>query len=233
MLVRWQGEADLEARRNALRSGHGDEERMEVGAVAFLSIAGVEYVATSPSGSRFVVAHGGENVVIDGARFVEVPTLALCDIGSEIRGQTGNRHQSVGLKILLALLLGERRGDKFASASREGGTLATHDVIFNLKMQFGLSRTRSFRVIHLVVIFRIARFFQRQIALSGNDLNLLIGVGLGRRNPNAHLLSRGQVLHGKAVVECEMARVLSERAVAQQEQRQQQAALTQHRCLPF
>src|SRR5580704_1954308 len=70
MFVGWQRETDFETRRNALRTGHGDEEGMKVGAITFLRIAGVEHIAPAPTGTGFVVAHGGEDVIVDGASFV-------------------------------------------------------------------------------------------------------------------------------------------------------------------
>jgi len=53
---------------------------MEVGAVTLLGIAGVENVAMSPARSRLVIAHGGEDVVVDGASLIEGLSLALSDL---------------------------------------------------------------------------------------------------------------------------------------------------------
>ena len=80
-----QREPNFEASRNALRSRHGDEQGMEVSAIAFLGIAGVENVAVAPSGPGFVVAHGGEDVVVDGAGFIERLSLAFSDFDRQIR----------------------------------------------------------------------------------------------------------------------------------------------------
>ena len=55
MFVGRQRESDLEARGNALRPRHRDEQGMEVGAVAFLGVAGVEHVAVSPARAGLVV----------------------------------------------------------------------------------------------------------------------------------------------------------------------------------
>ncbi len=76
--------ANLEASRDALGSRHGDEKGMEVGAVAFLGVAGIEHVAVSPAGSGFVVLHGGEDVIVDGAGFVEMIGLASSDLHGKI-----------------------------------------------------------------------------------------------------------------------------------------------------
>ena len=43
---------------------------MKIGAVALLRIAGLQHIAVSPSGSRLVILHGGENVVVNGAGFI-------------------------------------------------------------------------------------------------------------------------------------------------------------------
>src|SRR5208282_3980276 len=71
MLVGGKRKSNFEAGRNALRAGHGDEQGMKVGAVAFLGVARIENIAVSPAGSGFVVAHGSEDVVVDGAGFVQ------------------------------------------------------------------------------------------------------------------------------------------------------------------
>src|SRR3954447_3561729 len=48
--------ADLEARRNLLRAGHRNEERVEIGAVAPFCVACVESVSVSPACAALVIA---------------------------------------------------------------------------------------------------------------------------------------------------------------------------------
>src|SRR6266478_6853847 len=72
VLVGREGEADLEARRNVLRTRHRHEDGVEVGAVAALGVAGPKCVAVSPPGAGLVVSHGGKDVVVDRARLVEL-----------------------------------------------------------------------------------------------------------------------------------------------------------------
>src|ERR1700719_4742319 len=69
VLIRGQWKANLEARRNSRRPHHADEQRMEIGAVAPLGPARPDRIAVPPARSRFVVAHGGDHVIVDGARF--------------------------------------------------------------------------------------------------------------------------------------------------------------------
>ena len=101
VLVGRQRESDLEAGRDALGSSHGNEQGMEVSAVAFLRVAGIEHVAATPARSGLVVAHGGEDVVVNGAGFVERLRFVLGDFGRQISRQAGDRNEYVRLKILL------------------------------------------------------------------------------------------------------------------------------------
>src|SRR5207247_10693807 len=50
-------EADQEARRDPLASQHPDEERMEIGAVPPLVLAGPDGISAAPPRSALVVAH--------------------------------------------------------------------------------------------------------------------------------------------------------------------------------
>src|SRR5438105_1581382 len=63
-----QRETDLESGRNVLRVGHGDQDRMKIGAIAALRITGPQGIALAPAGSALVVAHGGERVIVERAR---------------------------------------------------------------------------------------------------------------------------------------------------------------------
>jgi len=87
LLVGGKREPDLEACWNALRTGHGDEQRMEISAVALLGVAGIEDITAAPTGARFVVAHGGENVVVNGACFLQELRFSLRDLGCDVGGQ--------------------------------------------------------------------------------------------------------------------------------------------------
>src|SRR5437660_1242695 len=71
MFVGWQRKANFKPRRNALRTHHGDEKRMEISAVALLGVASVQHIAAPPAGAGFVVTHGGEDVVVDGSRLLQ------------------------------------------------------------------------------------------------------------------------------------------------------------------
>jgi hypothetical protein len=85
-----------------------------------------------------------------------------------------------------------------------------NDVIFDFEVKFRLRRFFSLRIVDLVSELRIASLLQCEISLGGNDFHFLEGVRLGKRNPYANLLARGQVLHREGVVKCETARLLGE-----------------------
>ena len=87
LLVSGKRESDLETYRNALRTGHGDEQRMEISAVALLGVAGIEDITAAPTGARFVVAHGSENEVVNGACFLQELRFSLRDLGCDVGGQ--------------------------------------------------------------------------------------------------------------------------------------------------
>src|SRR5579863_9669400 len=71
VFIGWERESDFEARGNSLGARHGDKQRMKIGAVTLLGITGVENVSMSPASSSLVVAQSCENVVVDGASFLD------------------------------------------------------------------------------------------------------------------------------------------------------------------
>ena len=97
VLVRRQGKSNFKARGNSLGARHGDEQRMKIGTVAFLGIAGIEHVAVPPARAGLVVAHGSKDVVVDGPGLVERRGLALGDFYRELGGKAGDRDQFVRL----------------------------------------------------------------------------------------------------------------------------------------
>src|SRR5271155_91578 len=80
VFVRRKRKSYFKSRRNSLRTRHGDKQGMKVGAVAFFGVAGVEHIAASPAGARFVVTHGRKYVIVDGACLFERRGLALGDL---------------------------------------------------------------------------------------------------------------------------------------------------------
>src|SRR5260370_35235267 len=98
---------------------------MEVGAIAFLRVTGIENVAVSPASAGLVVAHGGENVVVDGTGFVERFRFALGDFECQISGGTGDGNQGVGLEVPVTFWAGKRRGDESSAGSHERPRLLT------------------------------------------------------------------------------------------------------------
>src|SRR5262249_14338007 len=60
-------EADHEASGNFLAPQHPDEERMEIGAIPSLVLAGPDGIPTAPPGSALIVAHRAVDVVVIGS----------------------------------------------------------------------------------------------------------------------------------------------------------------------
>src|SRR5260370_5834320 len=60
-----QGETDFKSSGNAGRTHHADEQRMEICAVAPRGSASPDGVPAAPALAGFVIAHGGENLVVD------------------------------------------------------------------------------------------------------------------------------------------------------------------------
>jgi len=56
---------------NAGGTHHADEKRMEIGAVAALCRASPDGVAAAPAFAGFVIAHGGEDVIVNVAGFLD------------------------------------------------------------------------------------------------------------------------------------------------------------------
>src|SRR3989442_12488845 len=71
VLVSRQWKTNFEARRNSGRPHHADKQRVKISAVATLGRAGPYGIAVAPTGACFVVAHGGDDVVVDCSRFLQ------------------------------------------------------------------------------------------------------------------------------------------------------------------
>src|SRR5271167_3447386 len=108
-----------------------------------------------------------------------------------------------------------------------------HDVVFHVEVQFRLSCAAGLGKVNLIAIFRLAGFPDGQVSFSGNDSYFLVGIRPGGGNPDANLLSRGQVFHGEVVVKGEVAGILGDGGEGQYEQKQQNRKLAQHKRLPF
>jgi hypothetical protein len=61
-----------ETRRNAERPGIADKNRVEIGAVSAAVFAGIIDVAAAPALAAFVVLHGRDYVVVNGARHFQI-----------------------------------------------------------------------------------------------------------------------------------------------------------------
>jgi hypothetical protein len=87
-------------------------------------------------------------------------SFALGHLSREFRRQSGDRHQLVGLQILLAIAILERNVGQTRSLNTKGQALLACHVIDDFEVQFSRLRFRSFGVIDLVADPRFASFLQ-------------------------------------------------------------------------
>jgi len=85
----------------------------------------------------------------------------------------------------------------------ERDALVADDLVFDIEVQFG-RRGAGLGVVKLVAVFRLAGQLQRQIALRGDDLYFLIGVGLRCWDPDANFFSGGKISHGEGIMKREV-----------------------------
>src|SRR5271169_3555410 len=71
VLIRRQRKTNLEARRNSGRPHHADQQRVEIRAVATLGSAGPYGITVAPTGAGLVVAHSGDDVIVDCSCFLQ------------------------------------------------------------------------------------------------------------------------------------------------------------------
>src|SRR6267143_6914919 len=95
MLISRQRKTNFEARRNSDRPHHADKQRVEISAVATLGGAGPYRIAVAPAGAGFVVAHSGNDVVVDCSRFLQWILDSPCLLRSELRDDPLERDAAV------------------------------------------------------------------------------------------------------------------------------------------
>src|SRR6266576_3811175 len=118
-----QRETDFETSGNARGTHHADEQRMEIGAVATLCSACPEGVAAAPAFAGFVIAHGGEHVIVDMAGLLDGGGIT----GSVLPGKLGDgaveRNEFVGFEVALQAWIARHRGGAVLKCSRVEGDL--------------------------------------------------------------------------------------------------------------
>ena len=115
--------ADFKARGNARGAHHANEEGMEIGAVAPLGATGPDGVAAAPAFPGLVVAHGGENVVVEVAGFFESGGIARGVFAGQFGDGTVEGNELVGLKVTLEIWF-VRRGGRTVTSNPEALCLA-------------------------------------------------------------------------------------------------------------
>src|SRR5467141_2410224 len=95
MLISRQRKTNFEARRNSGRPHHTDKQRVEISAVATLGRAGPYRIAVPPTGAGLVVAHRGDDVVVDCSRFRERVLDPTRLLRRELRDDSVERHAAV------------------------------------------------------------------------------------------------------------------------------------------
>src|SRR5260370_40521999 len=93
-----RGKSNVEARRNSRRPHHADKQRVEISAVAALGRARPYRIAVAPTGTRLVVAHGGDDEVVDCPRFREWVLESACLLRGQVRDGSVKRDAAVRLK---------------------------------------------------------------------------------------------------------------------------------------
>jgi hypothetical protein len=98
-LIGGQRDADHEPRRDADRSGLGDEQRVEVGAVAGPDVAGIGRVPPAPALSRLVVRQRANDVIVEPPRLAQ-RLAGLTDHPAGLLGdEAAGRHEAVRRQI--------------------------------------------------------------------------------------------------------------------------------------
>src|SRR6266852_1611686 len=116
-----QRETDFKPGWNAGRTHHADEKRMEIGAVATLSSAGPDGVAAAPAFAGLVIAHGGEDVVVDVAGLLNGSGITGGVPFGEFGDRAGERNEFVRLEVPLQVRFGGHRGGDVLECSRVEG----------------------------------------------------------------------------------------------------------------
>src|SRR5260370_12293558 len=101
MLIGRQRKANFEPRRNSGRPHHADKQRVEIRAVATPARASPYCIAVAPTGAGLVVAHGGDDVVVDCSRFPQRLSDPKRLLRTELRDNSLKRHATVRLKETL------------------------------------------------------------------------------------------------------------------------------------
>jgi hypothetical protein len=99
-------ETNFKARGNPGSAHHADEERVEIGAIAALGSAGPDGVAAAPAFAGLVVAHGGDDVIVDVACLGECGGVTGGLLTRKIGDDACEGDELVGLKVALEV----RRG---------------------------------------------------------------------------------------------------------------------------
>src|SRR5256884_7510211 len=101
MLISRQRKTYFEARRNSGRPHHADKQRVEISAVATLGRAGPYRISVAPAGAGLVVAHRGDNEVVDCSRFLQRVSDSTRLLRSELRDDSLEGHAAIRLKETL------------------------------------------------------------------------------------------------------------------------------------
>src|SRR5258708_32706783 len=109
VLISRQWKTNFEARRNSGSSDHTDKQGVEMSAVAALGGASPYRIAVSPTGAGLIVAHGGDDVVVDCARFRDWVLDSTCLLRRKFRDGPLKRHAAVWLEEALKICRGRPR----------------------------------------------------------------------------------------------------------------------------
>src|SRR5260370_15009465 len=159
---------------------------MEIGAIATLRSAGPDGVAAAPAFAGFVIAHGGEHVVVDVTSLLDGSGIP----GGVLFGKLGDpaveRNEFVGLKESLQVRIARRRSGDSLEGSRVQGNpvLAAHgrESQHHIKASCGLLRCRG-EGRKRIPVFEITALDVTHGTIKVQTTNVLVAIGLRPRNP--------------------------------------------------
>src|SRR5712664_2155310 len=162
---------------------------MEIRAISALRRARPDGIAVSPSGSGFVVAHGGDHVVVDGARFRQWILNSACLLRGKFSNHSLERHKAIRPQEPLQITRARTDAHSNVRRARISGERNAMLLPPRLKSDAHLRRTANLFRWHLQIrvfipVFRISMRAVRERGLDFQLVDRLIRIRLRQRNPN-------------------------------------------------
>ena len=181
-------ETHFEACRNAGGTHHADEKGMEVGAVTALGGASPDGVAAAPAFAGFIVAHGGDDVLVNVASFLDLSGVARSVLLGEAGDGATEGHEFVGLKVTVERGIGGRdRRVVYSGASESNFVFVASggETKSDVEAGSGLLR-RGLKFGESVLVLGVAALRVGDGAIDVQAAHFLIAIGLRQGNPEAN-----------------------------------------------